>query len=105
VPASRIATIKHAETFVLRDTVVPLLRLSQLLRLPEADSDAGTEKAVMVCRTGGAVFGVVVDCFREGTDVILKPLDGVLSGLRGFSGSALLGDGRILLVLNLKELL
>ena len=47
----------------------------------------------------------MIDRFREGIDVILKPLDGVLGGMRGFSGSALLGDGRILLVLNLKELL
>jgi two-component system chemotaxis sensor kinase CheA len=105
VPAGRITRIKQAETFVLRDTVVPLVRMSALLRLPETGGDDGGDKAVMVCRVSGTVFGVVVDCFREGTDVILKPLDGVLSGLRGFSGSALLGDGRVLLVLNLKELL
>jgi two-component system chemotaxis sensor kinase CheA len=37
--------------------------------------------------------------------VVLKPLDGMLAGMRGYSGSALLGDGRVLLVLNLKELL
>ena len=37
--------------------------------------------------------------------VILKPLDGVLAGLSGYSGTALLGDGGVLLVLNLKELL
>jgi two-component system chemotaxis sensor kinase CheA len=29
----------------------------------------------------------------------------MLAGMRGYSGSALLGDGRVLLVLNLKELL
>ena len=56
-------------------------------------------------RVGGAPVGLVVDRFREGMEVILKPLDGVLASLRGYSGTALLGDGSVLLVLNLKELL
>ncbi len=105
ISPSRITAIKQAETFVLRGTVVPLVRLSRLLNLSEPGAKGTDDKAVLVCRVNGATAGVVVDCFREGTDVILKPLDGVLSGLRGYSGSALLGDGRVLLVLNLKELL
>jgi two-component system chemotaxis sensor kinase CheA len=36
-------------------------------------------------------------------DIILKPFDGILANIQGYSGSALLGDGRVLLVLNLKE--
>jgi two-component system chemotaxis sensor kinase CheA len=38
-------------------------------------------------------------------EVIVKPLEGVLDGLPGFSGTALLGDGRVLLILDLKEIL
>ena len=41
----------------------------------------------------------------EHHDIILKPLLGVLSSLRAYSGSALMGDGSVLMVLNLKELL
>jgi two-component system chemotaxis sensor kinase CheA len=37
--------------------------------------------------------------------VILKPLEGPLAGLKGIAGTALLGDGTVLLVINLKELL
>lgn len=55
-------------------------------------------------RVGNALTGLVVDHFREGMDIILKPFDGILAGLPGYSGTALLGDGRVLLVLNLKEL-
>ena len=62
-------------------------------------------EAVLVARVGGGLVGLVVDRFREGIDVILKPLEGMLAGMRVYSGSALLGDGRVLLVLNLKELL
>jgi two-component system chemotaxis sensor kinase CheA len=38
-------------------------------------------------------------------EVILKPLDGLLSGTSGIAGTTLLGDGRILLVLDIGEML
>jgi two-component system chemotaxis sensor kinase CheA len=104
VSRNSIHTIKQAETFVLRNAIVPLIRLDDLLSL-EGTRAATEEEAVVVARVGNRSVGLVIDRFREGIDVILKPLDGVLGGMRGFSGSALLGDGRILLVLNLKELL
>jgi two-component system chemotaxis sensor kinase CheA len=99
-----IRWIKRAEAFVLRDAIVPLVRMHTLLGLPRAAVEVEHE-AVLVARVRGAAVGLVVDRLREGIDVVLKPLDGILAGTRGYSGAALLGDGRVLLVLNLKELL
>ncbi len=104
VPRDRIRRIKRAEAFVLRDAIVPLVHMHTLLGLPRRVAEAA-EELVLVARVGGAAVGLVVDRLREGIDVVLKPLDGILAGMRGYSGSALLGDGRVLLVLNLKELL
>ena len=104
VPRNRIRQIKRSEAFVLRDAIVPLMRMEKLLGLPPVAADI-EEEAVLVARVSGATVGLVVDRFREGIDVILKPMGGVLAGIRGYAGSALLGDGRVLLVLNLKELL
>jgi two-component system chemotaxis sensor kinase CheA len=56
-------------------------------------------------RVNGSTAGLIVDGFAHTTDVILKPFEGPLQGLTGFAGSALLGDGSVLLVLDLKELL
>ncbi|MTJ79423.1 MAG: chemotaxis protein CheA [Telmatospirillum sp.] len=99
--------IKQAEAFVLRQSIVPLVRLDRVLDLPDrrVADDPDHEEAVLVVRVAGSLLGLVVDHFREGMDIILKPLDGILSSVRGFAGTALLGDGRVLLVLNLKELL
>jgi two-component system chemotaxis sensor kinase CheA len=104
VPRDRVRRIKRAEAFVLRDAIVPLVHMHTLLGLPRRTAEV-EEEAVLVARVGGAAVGLVVDRLREGIDVVLKPLDGILAGMRGYSGSALLGDGRVLLVLNLKELL
>jgi len=46
-----------------------------------------------------------VDAFHETVDIILKPMSGVLAGISTYSGSALLGDGSVLMVLNVKGLL
>ena len=107
IQRDQVRRFKRAEAFVLRDTIVPLLRLDTLLGIeqPPWFGDADQEDSVLVVRVGGAMTGLVVDHFREGMDIILKPFDGVLAGIPGYAGTALLGDGRVLLVLNLKELL
>jgi len=99
-----IYAIKQREAFILRDRLTPLLRLRRLLAMIEpATGDAA--QATLVVRMHGESVGIVVDNFREGMEVILKPLEGVLAGLKHYAGTALLGDGSVMLVLNLKELL
>ncbi len=97
--------LKQSQAFVLRDAIVPLIRLDRLLGVepPAWFGDGNEEDAVLVVRSGGSPVGLVVDQFHEGMDIILKPFDGILANIRGYSGSALLGDGHVLLVLNLKE--
>jgi two-component system chemotaxis sensor kinase CheA len=38
-------------------------------------------------------------------EIILKPMTGVLAGLSAYAGSALLGNGSVLMVLDIKEIL
>jgi two-component system chemotaxis sensor kinase CheA len=102
IDAATIRHIKQSEAFLLRDTIVPLIRLRRLLRLPARSEE---REAVLVLRTSGGLVGIIVDRFDEHMDIILKPLEGILVGLRGFAGTALLGDGRVLMVLDVKELL
>jgi len=50
-------------------------------------------------------LGIVVDDFESTVDILLRPLEGVLAALPQYSGSALLGDGSVLLILNLAEVM
>lgn len=106
VPAEAIHQIKQQRTTVLRGRIVPLYALNDLLRIPAQPvaNEAG-EVAVLVIRLGDQDVGVIVDDFDATLDLILKPLEGVLGELGGYAGTALLGDGSVLMVLNLKELL
>ncbi|CAH2601424.1 Signal transduction histidine kinase CheA [Rhodovastum atsumiense] len=105
LPASAVHCIRGQEAFVLRDRIVPLLRLDHLLELPVAPQAAAREDdPVLVLRAGQATVGLVIDAFRERMEAIVRPLEGMLSGLRGFVGTTLLGDGRVLLILDVAEL-
>ena len=102
---SAIYSIKSHQAAVLRGRIVPLRQLNDLLATnqPQRVNSDG-ELATLVVRIQGENIGIVVDEFREVAGIILKPLGGILGGQSGFTGSALLGDGAVLLVLNLKEL-
>ncbi len=102
-----IRRVKQDEVFVLRDEVVPLVRMADRLHVTAGDHRTADERgeAVLVCRFDNRTVGLVIDDFREGMDVILKPMDGILAGVPGYCGTTLLGDGRVLLILDLKEML
>ncbi|WP_338065221.1 chemotaxis protein CheW [Methylosinus trichosporium] len=98
--------IKQHRTAVLRGRIVPLYSAYDLLgSVGDPAPNDDDEFAVLVARVAGHTVGVIVDGFAQTIDVILKPLEGPLTHLTGFSGSALLGDGSVLLVLDLKELI
>lgn len=106
VPADEIHRFKQAQTVVLRGRIVPLRPLNALLGMDEpAQLNAEGEHAVLVLRWGGEPIGLIVDDFDGTSDIILRPLEGVLGGMTGFAGSALMGDGSVLMILNPKELL
>jgi two-component system chemotaxis sensor kinase CheA len=104
IPRDRIGRVEHQDVIVLRDTVVPLVDLRRTFQMP-VDGAEQELVSVLVVRPNGDDIGLVVDSFQEGAEVILKPLRGVLAGTRHFCGTALMGDGSVLLVLDAKEVL
>ncbi|MDP3878284.1 MAG: chemotaxis protein CheA [Methylobacter sp.] len=105
VSRTAVSTIKKRRTTVLRGRIVPLLALNELLAIDaEPLTNGDDELATLVVRINDEHVGILVDDFRETVDIILKPMTGIIGGLGGYAGSALLGDGSVLMVLNPKEL-
>jgi two-component system chemotaxis sensor kinase CheA len=105
IPRSVIHSIKQSPTAVLRGRIVPLKSLNSLLgiaAIPQANSD--DELAVLLVQAGTIELGLLVDGFQETIGVIQKPLSGFLSNLSAFSGSALMGDGSVLMIINIREI-
>ena len=101
----RIAQIKGNDAFVLRDRTVPICSLAELMHLPETPGRKSDARLVIIAETGGRMVALEVDAIRDRLEVVLKPMQGLLANARGYLGTTLLGDGRVLLVLDLKELL
>jgi two-component system chemotaxis sensor kinase CheA len=103
IPRERIVSVGAGQAFVLRDRTVPLVGLARTLDFPVGAPAA--EANIVVASLGGQLGGLEVDRFGERLDVMLKPMEGLLAGTPGVAGTTLLGDGRVLIVLDLSELL
>lgn len=103
VAPERITSIRAGEAFLLRDEPVPLLHLQDLLGIPRPVDEA--ERKVVIMRTESGVVGLAVDEFSGRMDVPLRPMTGLLAGMPGVTGTTLLGDGQVLMVLNVGELI
>ena len=103
VHRSEIQRIRNQNVLVIRDKLVPLCELRSALGFE--NQEKGEECSILIVSSPTGEHGLVIDKFHEGIDVIQKPLEGVLSGYSHFSGTALLGDGRVLLIVNIQEIL
>jgi two-component system chemotaxis sensor kinase CheA len=100
----RIAPIGAAQAFVLRNRTIPVIDLAQILGA-RGERPSGPLANIVVACIDGQVGGLEVAALGERLDVMLKPMTGLLSGMPGIAGTTLLGDGRVLIVLDLQALL
>lgn len=90
------------DTLRVRERVVPLVHLSELFDARPADGDEGY--AVIVGR-GDKRLGLTVDRLRGQQDVVIKALDPVVAEATvGIAGATILGDGRVVLILDVAAL-
>jgi len=104
VPQHRLGVVGAVRAVVVRDQTIPVFDLAQLLGEPPPREHPG-DATIVIAAFAGQRCGLGVDALGERLDIILKPLDGLLAGTPGIAGTTLLGDGRVLLVLDIAELL
>jgi two-component system, chemotaxis family, sensor kinase CheA len=84
----------------VRGTIYSLFSLAKMLGLVPANTQ---ELSIAIIETGTVKYGLVVDRFLTEVEVLVKPLAGGLEQCREFQGAAIMGDGRVVLVLNALE--
>jgi two-component system chemotaxis sensor kinase CheA len=87
------------EVFRLRDQVLKLVRLERLAEAPRAS--ASRRLFVIVVALGDRKFGLVVDNLKGEEDLVIKALDNRLAQSEFVNGASILGDGTVVLILNL----
>jgi two-component system, chemotaxis family, sensor kinase CheA len=104
IPRNSLVPVGQAQAFVLRDVTIPVVDLSRALG-QSSDAAPRPEATIVVATMGGQLGGLEVERLGDRVDIILKPMDGLLANIPGIAGTSLLGDGRVLMVLDLPELL
>jgi two-component system chemotaxis sensor kinase CheA len=94
-----VGTVKGRTVAFLRDEVIPLLGLRQILRTNGARPDARKRHAVIL-EVGEQRIGLEVDALVGQQEIVVKQFDATADTLRLFSGATILSDGRPALILD-----
>lgn len=106
VNRDEITTIEGHEVCRLRGDVIPLLKLRTVLALDEAETGAESEQAwVVVVRFGEKLVGLAVDTLIELQEIVVKSLGNYIGDVKGVAGASILGDGRVVLILDIATLM
>jgi two-component system chemotaxis sensor kinase CheA len=101
-PKRELVRMNGRDTLRVRDRIVPMLHLAELFDRPGSEGD--DSYAVIVGR-GEKRLGLSVDRLRGQQDVVIKALDAVVSEASvGIAGATILGDGRVVLILDVAQL-
>jgi two-component system chemotaxis sensor kinase CheA len=96
------ATAAHQKIFDLRGQPLPYIRLADMFQLTPVPAQ---RQCLIVVKVGESRAGIIVDRFVGELQAVIKPLGQLLQGVAGFSGSTILGDGRVALLLDIPMLL
>ena len=98
-----IHRVEHYDVLQLRNDVLPLLRLGS--PPPSGPETARRKVFVLVISSGDRKFGVIVDGLEGEDELVIKALDDQSITTDLVSGASILGDGRVVLILNMIALM
>ena len=99
-----VELINETAVLRLRDKLLPLLDLGQLLGLERSRTTlervASNILTVVVIQVGARLFGVLVDSVFRTEEIVVKPMSSLLRDVGMFSGNTILGDGSVIMIID-----
>jgi two-component system chemotaxis sensor kinase CheA len=92
-----IHRVDNHEVLQLRNTVLTLVRLGS----PPSEFNPGKRIFIVIIALGERRYGLIVDTLVGEEELVIKPLDGQVIASELVSGASILGDGTVVLMLNL----
>jgi len=99
-----IKLVENKEVINLRGTVIPLIRLTEVL---DVESTRSTEDnlIVVIVKKGDKMAGLVIDELIGQQEIVIKSLGKYIKQCKFISGATILGDGEVALILDANALL
>lgn len=100
-----IRLVRNQEVILLRDMVIPIVRLGSILSVPGTvpDEDKKTITCV-IAKKGEKLSAFMVDSLIGQQEIVIKSLGKVLAGVKYIAGATILGDGNVALILDVNSL-
>ena len=96
---SVIERINDTPVLRLRDRLLPLVNLNDLLALGKSHND-DTGAYIVVAQVGANSLGIIVDRVFDTEEIVVKPVAPILRHVTMFSGNTILGDGSVIMILD-----
>jgi two-component system chemotaxis sensor kinase CheA len=100
-----IQTVRGKEVTLFRGDVLPLLRLDEVFGWSDAKNRNNEALHVVVVKYSGTRVGFVVEELLEQQELVVKSLDHFVGASNGITGASILGDGRVVLILDVTSLI
>lgn len=94
-----IERINDTPVLRLRDRLLPLVNLNDLLALGASRND-DTGSYIVVAQVGASLLGIIVDRVFDTEEIVVKPVAPILRHVTMFSGNTILGDGSVIMILD-----
>ncbi|MFG6335912.1 MAG: chemotaxis protein CheA [Lachnospiraceae bacterium] len=104
IPPADVKLVQAKEVIQLRDLVIPLIRLNEILDVP-SKKDPEDNLVVVVVKKGDKMAGLVVDELIGQQEIVIKSLGKYISKCKVISGATVLGDGEVALILDANALI
>jgi two-component system chemotaxis sensor kinase CheA len=100
-----IRTIHGKRVALFRGGVLPLIQLDEVFGWETEEINDDNTIYVVVVKFSGTQVGVIVDALLEQQELVVKSLDQFIGGSNGITGASILGDGKVVLILDIATLI
>lgn len=102
IPASDVKSLHGVDVFQLRDDVIPLVNVANLLGIKENEirTEPPDNISVVIVHKNNKPYGLVVDSFDKKQEIVIKRLEDSTNSLNSFTNATILPDGRVALILD-----
>ena len=104
ISPKNIKLVENKEVINLRGTVIPLIRLTEVLDV-ESTRSPEDNLIVVIVKKGDKMAGLVIDELIGQQEIVIKSLGKYIKQCKFISGATILGDGEVALILDANALL
>jgi two-component system, chemotaxis family, sensor kinase CheA len=99
---TKVKTIDRNEVVVLRDRIIPLVNLGDVL---DSSRDEQQDSSIIICNVFDKTIGLKVRSVIGQEEVVIKPLGEFLRQVKWVGGATIRGDGKVILILDIATII